>query len=134
MPPRDTASWMWAEACDMLERADRLHRQFFRLGTTGERGPVWEPPVDVYESPEEIGILVALPGVEPKQVQVVINDGTLIITAFRPMPAGDRASVIRRLEIPHGRFERRIELAPGRYELRRREVANGCLLLALGKI
>ncbi len=23
-------TWMWAEACEILQQADRLHRQFFR--------------------------------------------------------------------------------------------------------
>jgi HSP20 family molecular chaperone IbpA len=125
---------MWAEACEMLDRADRLHRQFFQISTSQRRGPNWEPPVDLYETEEEIGILVALPGVEPANVQVVIEDGTLIVTGMRAMPAADRASVIRRLEIPHGRFERRIELPVGRYELRRRDLVNGCLLLTLRKL
>ena len=134
MPPRNPHVWMWAEACEMLDRADRLHRQFFHVGASQQKGPSWEPPVDLFETPEEIGILVALPGVEPANVQVVIEDGMLIVTGVRTMPAADRASVIRRLEIPHGRFERRIELATGRYELRRRDVVNGCLLLTLRKL
>jgi HSP20 family protein len=67
-------------------------------------------------------------------VQVVIEDGMLIVTGVRAMPAADRTSVIRRLEIPHGRFERRIELASGRYELRRRDLVDGCLLLTLRKL
>lgn len=134
MPPRDPKSWMWAEACEMLERAERLHRQFFHLGVAHEHGPTWEPPVDLYESPNEIGILVALPGVEPSRVQVKIEDGVLVVTGVRPMPAAEGSAVIRRLEIPHGRFERRIELSVGRYELRRREMVNGCLVLTLGKL
>ena len=125
---------MWAEACEMLDRADRLHRQFFQVSASQQRGPNWEPPVDLYETEEEVGILVALPGVEPANVQVVIEDGTLIVTGMRAMPAADRASVIRRLEIPHGRFERRVELASGRYELRQRDLVNGCLLLTLRKL
>jgi HSP20 family molecular chaperone IbpA len=125
---------MWAEACEMLDRADRLQRQFFHVGASQQKGPTWEPPVDLYETAEEIGILVALPGVEPANVQVVIEDGMLIVTGVRTMPAADRASVIRRLEIPHGRFERRIELATGRYELRQRDLVNGCLVLTLQKL
>ncbi|MGZ8411038.1 MAG: Hsp20/alpha crystallin family protein, partial [Hyphomicrobium sp.] len=73
-------------------------------------------------------------GVEPANVQVVIEDGTLIVTGMRAMLAADRASVIRRLEIPHGRFERRVELASGRYELRQRDLVNGCLFLTLRKL
>jgi HSP20 family molecular chaperone IbpA len=134
MPPRNPHVSMWAEACEMLDRADRLHRQFFQVSTSQQRGPNWEPPVDLYETEDELGILVALPGVEPANVQVVIEDGTLIVTGVRAMPAADRASMIRRLEIPHGRFERRIELASGRYELRRRDLVNGCLLLTLRKL
>lgn len=134
VPPGDPKTWMWAEACEMLERADRLHRQFFQLGSARGHGPVWEPPVDLYETPSDIGILIALPGVEPGQVKVTIEDGILVVGGFRPMPAGDRTAVIRRLEIPHGRFERRIELSPGHYELRRRDLVNGCLILTLGKI
>jgi HSP20 family protein len=126
--------WMWAEACEMLDRADRLHRQFFQVVPSHQKGPSWEPPVDLYETADEIGILVALPGVEPANVQVVIEDGMLIVTGVRAVPAADRTAVIRRLEIPHGRFERRIELASGRYELRRRDLVNGCLLLTLRKL
>lgn len=29
---RDPVRSMWTEALDMLERADRLHRQFFQMG------------------------------------------------------------------------------------------------------
>ena len=30
---RDPRAWMWAEACEFLDRADRLQRQFFVLGS-----------------------------------------------------------------------------------------------------
>ena len=39
--------------------------------------------------------------------------------------------MIRRLEIPYGRFERHIELPIGRFEIDRRELTDGCLLLTL---
>jgi hypothetical protein len=38
---------------------------------------------------------------------------------------------VRRLEIPHGRFERRIELPVGSYALDSKEVADGCLVVQL---
>ncbi len=46
---RDLEAWMWAEACEALARAERLHRQFFRWGAA-EAGAVWEPPVDIFAS------------------------------------------------------------------------------------
>ena len=124
---------MWAEACELIERAERLHRQFFQLGETVANRPLWEPPIDVFESDRELSILVALPGVDPSRVEVTIQDGDLIVAGDRPMPAEARAAAIHRLEIPQGRFERRIRLPIGRYELRRRELANGCLTLSLRK-
>jgi hypothetical protein len=38
------------------------------------------------------------------------------------------------LEIPHGHFERRIELPPARFEISGRHLANGCLKLQLRKL
>ena len=36
----DPADWMWAQACDMLEEAQRMHRRFFRLAPAGPALPV----------------------------------------------------------------------------------------------
>lgn len=129
---RDLDTWMWAEACDMLDRADRLHRQFFRLGRTRAQ-PAWEPPVDVFETEEEVRIEVALPGVAPDHVEAVIEGNRLVVAGERRLAVGPSATLIHRLEIPHGRFERQIELPAGHFELGRREIANGCLLLILRK-
>jgi HSP20 family protein len=126
---------MWAEACDFLERAERLQRQFFQLEALDERGPAWQPPVDLFETDRELQILVALPGVEPDHVKVVIDGGTVIVVGERKLPVRARGAAVHRIEIPYGRFERRIQLPAGRrYELDRRELAYGCLLLNLRKL
>ena len=46
--------WMWAEACEMLTRAERLHRQFFQPARGGAQTPTWEPPADVVETDREV--------------------------------------------------------------------------------
>ena len=124
---------MWAEACQVLERAERLQRQFFRLAVSPTHRPGWEPPVDVFETGTDLWVLVALPGVDPEQVDVRFGAGALIVAGERALPVELRAAAIHRLEIPHGRFERRIELPFGRYELRRRQLVHGCLVVALHK-
>ena len=124
---------MWSEAIEMLDRADRLHRQFFRPARARPR-PTWEPPVDLFESERALTVVVALPGVEPGNVQIVAEDGALLVTGERPIPAEAHHAILHRLEIPHGHFERRIPLPPGRYEVERRELANGCLLLTMRKL
>jgi HSP20 family molecular chaperone IbpA len=131
MPRRDIETWMWAEACESLARAERLHRQFFRLGVAEAR-PVWEPPVDVIETEDELWIIAALPGVEASQLEVGVADGSLVIAGIRSAPLR-QAATIHRLEIPQGRFERRILLPAGRFELGRRDLAHGCLTLVLLK-
>ncbi len=133
MASRDAELWMWSEACDMLVRAERLHGQFFRLQRSLERAPSWAPPVDVLETEREILVLVALPGVDQDEVQAAIEGGDLMIVGHRVLPAELRTAVIHRLELPQGRFERRVPLPPGRYSGVRRSVSNGCLLIVLTK-
>ena len=131
--PKYPVNWMLSEAIDSLARADRLHRQFFSLQpSAGSQESSWEPPVDVLETDEEILILVALPGVNPEDVEAVIDGGTLIVSGRRVLPVELRDARIHRLELPQGRFERRIALPIGRYAVSR-FAENGCIVLRLSK-
>lgn len=132
MASRTLEAWMWAEACEALARAERLQREFFRPGPANAR-PNWEPPVDIFETPRDLTILVALPGVAPEAIEIAVVNGTLVIAGDRRAPAQQRAASIHRLEIPQGRFERRIALPAGTFELAQRELRDGCLTLVLTK-
>jgi len=130
---RDQArDWMLSEALQMLAQAERLHRQVFRP-VPSAHGVAWEPPVDVVETKDAVLILAALPGVDPDQVQAVIEDGTLVLSGERTLPDEVKTAVIHRLELPQGRFARRIDLPPGRYDNVRSVAANGCLVIRLSK-
>ena len=115
---------------EMLARGEILSRTFFLRRDALQR-PVWEPPVDVYEKPGELFVLVALPGVDPARVQVAVEGSELIVTGDRSRPEVCVGLEVRQLEIPYGRFERRVALRAGRHELARREFVDGCLLLLL---
>jgi HSP20 family protein len=131
MPIKQLEALMWAQAYDALDRADRLHRQFFHRA----RGtPCWQAPCDIFETDEVLTIVIALPGVELDQLKVTLSAGVLIVSGQRSLPAEVSNARIRRLEIPHGHFERRIELPPARFEMSRRHLANGCLMLQLRKL
>lgn len=133
MSTKDPVNWMLSEAIDSLARAERLRQQFFSLQSrAGSREASWEPPIDVLETDREILILVALPGVDPEHVEAVIENGTLIVSGHRVLPAELRNARIHRLELPQGRFERRIALPTGRYAVSRFAV-NGCIALRLAK-
>jgi HSP20 family protein len=120
---------MWAEACEILDRADHLRRQFYQPSRVAS----WEPPVDVFETERDLWILVALPGVGAAELHIAVSDGVVIVAGERRLPVQARA-VIHRLEIPHGSFERRIKLPAGHYEMDRRDLADGCLVLSLRKL
>jgi HSP20 family molecular chaperone IbpA len=125
--------FMWAEALELLDRAERLRRQFFQT-TESAAGPAWEPPVDLFETPTGFTLLVALPGVPSDHLHVSVERGVLSIAGHRPWPKELCAATIWRLEIPHGRFERRLELPPGTYELEREESSCGCLIVHLRRL
>jgi HSP20 family protein len=132
MVARDVQVWMWSEACEMLARAERLHRQSFGLHSS-LRAPAWEPPADVLETEREVLVIVSLPGVTIDAVEVGIEDGALAIAGVRTLPPALRDAVIHRLELPQGRFERRLPLPPGRYHNVRRAALDGCLVISLEK-
>jgi HSP20 family protein len=132
MRDRDPRFWMWAEALEMLQTAERLQRQFFQVGSGA--GSRWEPPVDVYQASDDLWIFLAIPGVPPDRVEAIMEGTTLIVQGERPLPAAARGAAIHRLEIPYGRFERRITLPSGHYQVLQRVVEHGCLVLGLRKL
>jgi len=125
--------WMWSEACEMLARAERLHREFFRLTGSHARLPAWEPPVDVFETERAVLVLVALPGVNLNRVEAAIEGSELVFSGQRVFPAEMVTAVIHRLELPQGRFERRVRLPAGRYGAVHRAAVDGCIIITLQK-
>lgn len=125
---------MWVQACEMLERAERLHRQFFRLTMSEHARAVWGPPIDMFEDEREIVVVVALPGVIVERIEVAINPGALVVRAESEIPIKGRECAIHRMEIPYGYFERRIALPEVPLKLGAQEFVNGCLILTLQKV
>jgi HSP20 family molecular chaperone IbpA len=132
MSKDDPNQWMWERAAELLDRAEKAQRRFFHLQPGAQRAS-WEPPVDVFESASEIVILVALPGVVSEAIEIVIDRAGVEVSARRALPVSLCESQVRRLEIPQGRFVRRVPLAPGRYAIGERRFVDGCLWLRLVK-
>jgi HSP20 family protein len=134
MPKRDPIAVMWSEACQLIEQAERMHRQYFRPSAPRGARAAWQPPVNVFEDDERYVIMVALPGVSPECVEVLLDSSSIIVRASCDVPFSPTASNIRRLEIPYGYFERRIQLPAMAFEVAQKEVVNGCLILNLRKV
>ena len=135
--PKNPHDWMWADAVAMLSRAERMQDQFFRPRSSAPResarAPVWSPPVDVIETETVVLIVIALPGVPLDAVEARLEDGALVVSGRRTLPAELGTAVIHRMELPQGRFERRIAIPTGRYDSVRRAAGDGCLLISLHK-
>ena len=128
MTSKDVRSWMWGEALSLMEQAERLQRQFFRMAPQAH-AYAWEPPVDITESEQGLCVQVALPGVAPDAVTVDVEPDGISISALRPFPECGSGARIHRVEIPYGRFRRRIGLPIHALELGERSLQNGVLTL-----
>lgn len=126
--------WMWAEAVDLIDKVHRLRQQAFAPARAQGGAATWEPPVDMLETEHELLVLLALPGVDPERTEAFIEDGVLVVRGFRALPGELRTAKIHRLELPQGRFERRLSLPAGHYDSVRRADSHGCLLVTLRKV
>lgn len=133
MKSRDLIDSMWLQACDALDRAERLHRQFFRVERVG-RGPAWQPPVDLFESDRGLLVRAAIPDADEKAFEMHLEHNRLHLFGHRPFPAGLKAFAIHRLEIPYGRIERIIDLPEGRFEFESYSYTRGCLDIHLRRV
>jgi HSP20 family protein len=133
MKVRDPTQWMWDEALELLERADRMQRQFFQLSAQRNACPTWEPPADIFETERQFIVVVALPGVAIDQLVVSLDGQALVVRGQRSMPDLGDSALIHRIELPYGRFERRIDLPMRQLSLGSRSLRDGCLLMALDK-
>jgi HSP20 family molecular chaperone IbpA len=129
----DPHDWMWSEALQLLARAERMHQQMF-LPVVRQSKISWEPPVDVFETEREVTVLAALPGVDVAKVEAGIDGRMLVISGQRAFPPEFASATIHRLELPQGRFERRVQLPVGRYDGVKRAELNGCLVISLSKV
>lgn len=127
--PRTVRDVMWADALVVLARTDRLPRGLFQPTAAG-----WEPAVDVLETEAGLLVIVALPGVRPDETEVGMSGGELLVRGTRSWPAMQHPARVQRVELPHGRFERRLPLPHGTYQLAGQDHLDGCLHLALRRL
>ncbi|MEZ5980197.1 MAG: Hsp20/alpha crystallin family protein [Planctomycetota bacterium] len=130
----DHDDWMWERARALLESAEHLQRRVFGLVPASGRATAWSPQVDVFDTGRELFALVSLPGVCIENIVVSVADDHMVVEGQRTLPGAFRNAHVHRLESPYGRFWRRVELPPGTYELRQKEVVQGCLVLRLAKL
>lgn len=73
-------------------------------------GPVFAPPVDIFETYEAITVLADLPGVTPNQLSIDLNEDVLTITGHSEEPEAEAETGVVR-EYRCGTFQRRFTLS-----------------------
>ncbi len=132
---------VWRRAQDLLQQAERIHRNFLevaagaRYRATHGRTPSWEPPVNVVETEESLWVISALPGVTADRMEVKIEGFELVISGNRPLPKCCDDGELKIWEIPLGRFERRLRLGRGdvRVAVGKTTLQDGLLIIELRK-
>lgn len=129
----------WEPFREMARMQDELNRLFDdrlwrRRGQEEELGVGFLPPVDVYEDQEALTLTTELPGIEPKAVDVRVEDGVLTIKGERKMEKEDKKENYLRVERSYGTFTRSFTLPntvdPDKVKA---EFKNGLLRVAIPK-
>ena len=132
---------IWQRANDLLQQAERIHRNFLQVAAGARyrlshgRTPSWEPPVNVVETDESLWVISALAGVAVDRVDVRLEGRDLVIVGERPLPKCCYDGELKLWEIPLGRFERRVTLVGGENPLSLGKISfqDGLLIIELRK-
>ena len=141
MASHDWDFLIWQRASDLLQQAERIHRNFLQIAVGSHyrsshgRSPSWEPPINVIETEQSLWIVSALAGVTVDRVNVHLEGRELIISGERPLPECCKDGELKIWEIPLGRFERRLTLIEGSnpFSLGKISLQDGLLSIELRK-
>jgi HSP20 family protein len=102
----------WEPFRDLLTTQDRFNRLFNETfsGVFGDDTPgaktAWTPAVDVYETDHSVVLKAELPGVDPKDVEARVEDGTLYLQGQRKFENEVKDEHYHRMERAYGSFTR----------------------------
>jgi len=71
---------------------------------------IWAPPVDIYETDNSLVLKADLPGVDPKDVEIRIENGVLYLKGERKFEKEEKKENYHRIERSYGAFTRSFAL------------------------
>jgi len=129
----------WEPFRDLLttqREFDRLFREAFSpmAGETEVSTRSWAPPVDIYETEDAIVLKAELPGIDPKDVEVRVEDNTLYLKGERNYEKEVKEQNYHRVERSYGSFARSFSLPNSiNAEKVKAEYKDGLLTLTMPK-
>lgn len=100
------------ELRSMQEQMNRLLNLSWNHDLTGEdlKEGIWQPAVDIYETEDSIVIKAELPDVDQKDIEVRIEENTLILKGERKHEGEVKKENYHRIERYFGTFQRSFSL------------------------
>ena len=95
----------------MRQRMERIVVSSTRPGAAticGDTG--WLPSLDLYETSEQLIVLVDVAGIQPKEVEVVVESKIVRISGNRCRPPDEKFTRVHRMEIDFGPFSHAVSL------------------------
>jgi HSP20 family protein len=113
-----TAMTPWRRSFSILEpfrheMEDLMGRFFGEENGNGHAMKTWTPQVDVEETEKEILVKADLPGIDPKAIEISIENGILTIRGEKKEEKEEKKKNYHRIERFTGMFYRQISLPSG---------------------
>lgn len=130
----------WEPFRDLVPTQDRFNQLFNNtfaraFGDQQEVTPhAWVPAVDIYETGDSLVLKAELPGINPEDVEIRVEDNTLYLKGERKLEKEVREENLHRVERSYGTFMRNFAL-PNSIDADKvkAEYENGILTLTMPK-
>ena len=118
----------------LQERMNRLFQDYAPRGEQELTAGNFAPPVDIYEDEQNVTLKVEVPGLDPKDVDVRVENNTLTIRGERKFEKDEKEENFHRVERHYGAFVRSFTL-PNTVDTDnvKAEYDNGVLKIQLAK-
>lgn len=135
---RDLIKWSHLPTVSSLQsEMNRMLDQFFKGGELSDFGMEsvnWTPPIDLSETNDKFTIKAEIPGIDPKEIDISVNNNTLLIKGEKKEEKEEKGKNYYRMERRYGSFSRSIDL-PASVDTNKvsAEYKNGVLEINLQK-
>lgn len=97
----------------MFRLQQRMNRLFDNFFDGGEEFPAMEgftPSIDLMDSPEKLVVKAEVPGVDPNEIEISVQDNVLTLTGEKKSEKEEKGKTWYRRESMYGKFSRSIPL------------------------
>jgi len=129
----------WEPFRDVFSTQDRFNRLFNQtlsqmFGEENGKLGTWAPAVDVFETDQNLVVKAELPGIDPKDVEIRVENNTLFLQGQRKFENEVKEENYHRIERSYGSFTRTFAL-PGSIDAEKvsADYKSGVLTLTLPK-